>query len=30
VRVSVKAVTYHQLRLMNDKGNWTAEVFVDV
>ena len=30
VRVSVKAVTYHQLRLFEADGKWTAEVFVDV
>jgi len=30
VRVSVKAVTYHQLRLWHTGDVWTAEVFVDV
>jgi SHS2 domain-containing protein len=30
VRVSVKAVTYHQLRLFETEGRWIAEVFVDV
>jgi SHS2 domain-containing protein len=30
VRVSVKAVTYHQLLLSGGDGKWTAEVFVDV
>ena len=30
VRVSVKAVTYHQLRVWNAGKDWTAEVFVDV
>ncbi len=30
VRVSVKAVTYHQLRLWHTGNVWTAEVFVDV
>jgi SHS2 domain-containing protein len=30
VRVSVKAVTYHQLHLLESGGNWMAEVFVDV
>jgi SHS2 domain-containing protein len=30
VRVSVKAVTYHQLRLFEAGRTWTAEVFVDV
>jgi len=30
VRVSVKAVTYHQLRLFKTGERWTAEVFVDV
>lgn len=30
VRVSVKAVTYHQLRLSKTGERWVAEVFVDV
>lgn len=30
VRVSVKAVTYHQLRLFQTGEQWMAEVFVDV
>ncbi len=30
VRVSVKAVTYHQLRLSKSGEQWIAEVFVDV
>jgi SHS2 domain-containing protein len=30
VRVLVKAVTYHQLRISESNGRWTAEVFVDV
>jgi SHS2 domain-containing protein len=30
VRVSVKAVTYHQLRLSKTGETWIAEVFVDV
>ena len=30
VRVSVKAVTYHQLRLFRTGERWMAEVFVDV
>jgi SHS2 domain-containing protein len=30
VRVSVKAVTYHQLRLSKTGEGWVAEVFVDV
>jgi SHS2 domain-containing protein len=30
VRVSVKAVTYHQLRVFQSAEHWTAEVFVDV
>jgi SHS2 domain-containing protein len=30
VRVSVKAVTYHQLRLFKAGERWVAEVFVDV
>jgi SHS2 domain-containing protein len=30
VRVSVKAVTYHQLRLFEAGRRWTAEIFVDV
>lgn len=30
VRVSVKAVTYHQLRLFAMGRQWIAEVFVDV
>jgi SHS2 domain-containing protein len=30
VRVSVKAVTYHQLRLFKAGPDWMAEVFVDV
>lgn len=30
VRVSVKAVTYHQLLLSKEGENWMAEVFVDV
>jgi len=30
VRVSVKAVTYHQLRLSKAAEGWIAEVFVDV
>lgn len=30
VRVSVKAVTYHQLRIAKRGEQWVAEVFVDV
>jgi SHS2 domain-containing protein len=30
VRVSVKAVTYHQLRIARRGEQWIAEVFVDV
>lgn len=30
VRVSVKAVTYHQLRILESGERWVAEVFVDV
>ncbi|MFL6452168.1 MAG: archease [Bryobacteraceae bacterium] len=30
VRVSVKAVTYHQLQLSKSGDRWIAEVFVDV
>jgi SHS2 domain-containing protein len=30
VRVSVKAVTYHQLRIGRNGEQWVAEVFVDV
>lgn len=30
VRVSVKAVTYHQLRITTSGEQWIAEVFVDV
>ena len=30
VRLSVKAVTYHQLRVSNVGGKWVAEVYVDV
>jgi len=30
VRVSVKAVTYHQLRIARSGEQWIAEVFVDV
>jgi SHS2 domain-containing protein len=30
VRVSVKAVTYHQLRIYRTGEQWVAEVFVDV
>lgn len=30
VRVSVKAVTYHQLRIAKSGEQWVAEVFVDV
>jgi SHS2 domain-containing protein len=30
VRVSVKAVTYHQLRIIKSGEQWVAEVFVDV
>jgi SHS2 domain-containing protein len=30
VRLSVKAVTYHQLRLSNVRDEWIAEVYVDV
>jgi SHS2 domain-containing protein len=30
VRVSVKAVTYHQLRISRSGEQWVAEVFVDV
>lgn len=29
-RVVVKAVTYHQLRIFESDGGWTAEVYVDV
>lgn len=29
-RVLVKAVTYHQLRIFESEGGWTAEVYVDV
>ncbi len=29
-RVLVKAVTYHQLRIAESNGGWTAEVYVDV
>jgi len=30
VRLSVKAVTYHQLRVSSVEGEWIAEVYVDV
>ncbi len=30
VRLSVKAVTYHQLRVSSVEGEWVAEVYVDV
>ena len=30
VRLSVKAVTYHQLRVSSVGGKWIAEVYVDV
>jgi SHS2 domain-containing protein len=30
VRLSVKAVTYHQLKISNVKDRWMAEVYVDV
>lgn len=30
VRLSVKAVTYHQLRVSSGEGEWLAEVYVDV
>jgi SHS2 domain-containing protein len=30
VRLSVKAVTYHQLRIWRSGEEWLAEVFVDV
>ncbi len=29
-RVLVKAVTYHQLRILESNGGWIAEVYVDV
>lgn len=30
VRLSVKAVTYHQLRVSSVEGEWVGEVYVDV
>jgi SHS2 domain-containing protein len=29
-RVDVKAVTYHQLKIVFEKGVWTARVFLDI
>ncbi len=29
-KIVVKGVTYHQLRITQDQGDWIAEVYVDV
>jgi SHS2 domain-containing protein len=30
VRIVVKAVTYHQLRVQEEDGRWVAQVFLDI